>query len=155
MSADNVRATDAELGEVLRHAAVLASETNTPEARALRVFAEGDLYNLGLSLLPSVARELMALREQHRAADEALTRCGIEATSPRDTLADRLLRVVKDSNDMAEKDAERLAALREKARAVEIALTEYGTRTGFASRAYDATGLCAARAALRAEVERP
>jgi hypothetical protein len=120
VSAD-VRATDAELAEVLRHARALASETN-----------------LWLSLLPRVCRELATLREQHRAADETLTRCGIEATSPRDTLADRLLRLVKDSNDAAtltkakadlldiaerairQRDAAEAAreALREKARAV-------------------------------------
>ena len=148
MSAD-VRATDAEL------AAVIASDVSTEERWTFdriqdgyadgiprAVFADSEGEPIGIPLIRSagimmalsvrVCRELTALREQHRAADEALTRCGIEAKSPRDTLADRIVRLVdraeeaERERDTAEADcvsyAGKLARLtKERAEMLEIA----------------------------------
>lgn len=91
MSDDNVRATDAELAEVLRLAAQREADGTIDSIRA----ATERLREMGPAMAPMFARELMALREQHRAADEALTRCGFPPRGASDTLAERVARLVE------------------------------------------------------------
>lgn len=103
-----MRATDAELADVLRldgeatpgpWIAVGPWDNDVgvfpPDGWQRATLADRTFMRVARTLFPRVARELMALREQHRAADDVLTRCGFPPRGASDTLAERVARLVE------------------------------------------------------------
>lgn len=89
MSDHLVRATDAELAEVLR----LDGEARAPWGMTLA--AAGEYADLLRRIGPRVCRELATLREERIRLDSALTGCGFPARGASDTLTERVARLVE------------------------------------------------------------